>query len=61
MKTSINLGFNIFKFAATQIANKHGAPNCDVAIKLACSQLAQTLADTEVEMVKTAGQFETQY
>jgi hypothetical protein len=54
----INLGLDVFNYAADHIAKQHGVPNRDVAFQIACSQLAQTLSDTAVAMIAAAGTLE---
>ena len=55
----INLGLDVYKYGADQIAQQHNVPNSDIAFAVACSQLAQTLSDTQVAMTKGTGTFET--
>jgi hypothetical protein len=56
----VNAGIAVFKFAADQMARQNGAPNCDVAIHLACAQLSQQLADAVANYAEVAASMQTQ-
>ena len=60
VQQTVAVGESIYNFAASEIAKRHGVPNRDAALRVACAKLAATLAEMYTAVTAATTTFEQQ-